>query len=89
MNLIDGWRVKVDQSVWKVLSRIPHKDASRIQSIIRTFTGDPYSGDTDKMKGGEEIWRRRIGSYRILYEILVNERIVIIHELKRRGSKTY
>ncbi len=52
---------------YKFLSRIPQKDAERIFSVIPGLPDNPFSGDIQKMKGEENVWRRRIGAYRIRY----------------------
>jgi len=41
------------------------------------------------MKGEENVWRRRIGAYRIFYKIRVSEKIILVFKLERRTSKTY
>jgi len=50
---------------------------------------DPYTGDIQKIGGEENTWRRRIGSYRISYEIYPDLRLVIVFKVKRRTSTTY
>jgi len=83
------WEVLVDDAARKYLKRIPKKDTERIDRVLREFCSDPYTGDIEKMKGEENVWRRRIGSYRILYEIIPEKRLVYIVEIKRRTSSTY
>lgn len=41
------------------------------------------------MKGEENVWRRRVGSYRIFYEIIVDKKIIYVYDVKRRTSSTY
>lgn len=84
-----NWELKVDDFAKKQLSRIPKKDVERIVLILRELAVDPYSGDIQKMRGEKDVWRRRIGSYRIFYEVYQKERAVYINEIKRRTSKTY
>ena len=49
----------------------------------------PYIGDIEKIKGESNLWRRRIGAYRVFYEIKQEERIVHVFWVERRTSKTY
>lgn len=83
------WHVEIDNSVAKILKHIPQKDAERLQAVLDDFQLDPYTGDIIKLSGEENSWRRRIGSYRIFFELFPKERIVLIQQLQRRGSKTY
>jgi len=50
---------------------------------------NPYRGDIEKMKGEENIWRRRIGAYRIFYEIIPKEKVIYVFRAERRTTKTY
>lgn len=83
------WRIAIDGSVHKKLLRIPRKDAERIEEAFDQLAGNPFGGDAQKMGGQENTWRRRVGSYRFLYDIFVAEKTILIFKLKRRGSNTY
>ena len=45
--------------------------------------------DIEKIKGEENVWRRRIGNYRIFYEINPKRRSINIFWVERRTSSTY
>lgn len=89
MNSSENWRLEIDPSVYKTLARIPKKDSVRISLAIEQLVLNPYAGDTHKLGGEDIVWRRRIGSYRIFYELHVGTHCVSVFELTRRGSKTY
>ena len=84
-----NWVLIVNSTVRKALKRIPRKDAERIVEIFEELTVNPYAGDIRKMEGENDTWRRRIGSYRIKYEVKTPERTIQIAEVKRRTSNTY
>lgn len=84
-----SWELIVDNLARKQIKRIPKKDAERILSAIRELAVNPYSGDTERMKGEDDTWRRRVGSYRILYEIRTGKRIIYVFDVRRRTSSTY
>jgi len=89
MHLSKSWDLEIDPSVFKTLKRIPRRDAEGILEVIRLLPINPYFGDIQKMKGEENTWRRRVGSYRIFYKIKVTEKVVLVFDLNRRTSKTY
>ena len=68
---------------------MPRFDAEAILKVIKLLTVDPYFGDIQKMKGEENSWRRRVGSYRIFYKLKVEAGIILVFHLDRRTSKTY
>ena len=89
MNFDKNWVLQVDDSVYKFLARIPRKEAERLLSVIRDLPTDPFHGDIQKMKGEENVWRRRIGSYRIRYELIATEKVVHVFLVERRTSSSY
>jgi len=85
----ESWDLQIDPGVFKVLKKFPRKDVEAILYAIRLFPIDPYFGDIQKMKGEENSWRRRIGSYRIFYKIKIPSKIILVFRLERRTSVTY
>ena len=90
MNLNISWQLKIRDKIWKDIVKFPKKDQEKIVRIIeKEIILNPYFGDIEKMKGEENSWRRRIGVYRVFYEIFSNEKIIYIFRIERRTSKTY
>jgi len=89
MDSSRNWDLHIDSSVFKILKRMPRHDAEVILRVIRLLPINPYFGDVQKMKGEENVWRRRIGSYRIFYKIKIFEKVILIFHIERRASKTY
>ena len=89
MNLEKSWVLQVDSAVYKFLKKISRRDAESILFAIESLPDDPFYGDVQKMKGEEHTWRRRIGSYRIFYELIPAEKVIYVVNAERRTSKTY
>ncbi len=83
------WALLVDKAVRKALQRIPQKDADRIFRVIQDLSINPYAGDIERMRGEADVWRRRVGAYRIFYETMTARRVIYVYEVKRRTSTTY
>lgn len=84
-----NWELHLRKRVKKHLLRFPKKDQIYIAAVLRELTADPYSGDIKKISDEEGVWRRRIGAYRIFYEIILQDRVVYVFRVERRTSKTY
>jgi len=84
-----NWDVKIAKRVLKEIKRFPQKDANRLLFVLEEMSKNPYQGDIEKIKGEKNIWRRRAGSYRILYEAFPAQKFVWIFDIKRRTSATY
>lgn len=89
MNSEKNWILQVDNFVDKFLAKIPKKDSLVIFDVIENLPENPFLGDIQKMKSEENSWRRRVGNYRIFYEVLPKENLIYVYEVKRRTSNTY
>ena len=84
-----NWELHLRNRAKKSLSRFPKKDQIYIAIGLRELATNPYSGDFKKISGEENSWRRRIGAYRIFYEIIPQEKTIFVFRIERRTSKTY
>jgi len=83
------WKVTIHSKIGKQLKHFPRKDIKRIELVFFQLKINPFVGDIEKMAGEENVWRRRIGPYRIFYELSVKEQIVFVFLIKRRTTTTY
>jgi mRNA-degrading endonuclease RelE of RelBE toxin-antitoxin system len=89
MNSSKNWHLEIRAKVLRTVARFPKKDRDRIIQVLEMLPNDPFTGDVEKMVGEINVWRRRVGAYRIFYELRATERIVYVYTVKRRTSKTY
>lgn len=84
-----NWELHLRKRAKKHLLRFPKKDQIYIATCLRELVASPYSGDIKKISDEENDWRRRIGAYRLFYEIIPESRIIYVFRIERRTSKTY
>jgi mRNA-degrading endonuclease RelE of RelBE toxin-antitoxin system len=89
MNSKINWTLKVDKNIYKEILKFPKKDTERIIEAIEFLANDPYFGDIEKIKGEINSWRRRVGSYRIFYDIYKEINVIEVTNIERRTSSTY
>jgi len=89
VNSSINWELKVKNRVYKELSKLPLEERGRVVEVIDNLPHNPYAGDMEKIKGEENTWRRRIGNYRIFYEIVSQDRTIYVFHVERRTSNTY
>ena len=53
------------------------------------MSSDPYSGDIKFLRGTNQTLRRRVGVWRILFEVNPDKRLVIVLGIIRDSSSTY
>ena len=77
---LKGYSVTFSSSAKKSLKKFDKRLAEQInKGLARLVDGDP-SVDVKKMQGQEELYRLRIGDYRIIYE--VHHHVIIVHVVK-------
>ena len=84
-----SWQIRISNSSRKNLKRFPIKDREKIKAVLEQLNFNPFFGDIEKMKGESNSWRRRIGSYRIFYDIDKKKEVINITHIKRRTTDTY
>ena len=72
----------------KSLKRLPPTDLDRVLSALSAMADDPFAGDVVKLKGADG-FRRRIGDYRIIFNVDIDGRTVKVAEVLRRTTTTY
>ena len=89
MNSSESWDLRVDKTVHRQTARFPLEDKRRIFAAIESLKENPYSGDLEKLKGESNVWRRRVGSYRIFFEVYQMNHLIDVFKVEGRGSHTY
>ena len=83
------WNLQLALPAQKDFRKLPLKDQPRIKAALIAMERDPFSGDIKRLKGQPTAWRRRVGNYRITYDLYFNQRLIVIAGILRRTSSTY
>ena len=76
---MEPFKLEFASSVRKDLKKIHKKEVLRILAAIEDLTKDPRPNGSKKLTN-EELFRIRIGNYRVLYEI--HDYQLIVHVVK-------
>ena len=82
-----SWEVVLARQAARRLAELPPKDRGRLVDALAEMERNPYAGDVVKLKGMEATFRRRVGSYRVFFQ--VGDRSVSVVAIERRTSTTY
>jgi mRNA-degrading endonuclease RelE of RelBE toxin-antitoxin system len=82
------WIVVLAGPAKKSLKRIPTADRARILAALEEMQRNPFAGDIRKLQGLPG-FRRRIGNWRILFELVPERHHVVVAAIERRTSTTY
>jgi mRNA-degrading endonuclease RelE of RelBE toxin-antitoxin system len=81
------WEVVLARQAARKLADLPPKDHARLVDALAQMEHHPYTGDVVKLKGMDSTFRRRVGSYRVFFE--VHDLRVSVVAIERRTSTTY
>jgi mRNA-degrading endonuclease RelE of RelBE toxin-antitoxin system len=84
------WNLVLAAAASKALKRAPPKDQKRLLAVIQAMQQDPFGGDLVRLQGTQPAaWRRRVGSWRILFDVYPDRQLVAVADILRRTSTTY
>lgn len=82
----DGsWRIVVRPKARRTLRRLPLPLRQRISEVIDQLASDPRPIGSKKLAGVRDLYRVRVGEWRILYVIEDDQLIVIVVDVAPRG----
>ena len=83
-----AWLVVLAGPARKSLSKIPAGDRKRILAALSEMEQNPFQGDVRKLQGLPG-FRRRVGNWRILFELVPERGHLVVTAIERRTSTTY
>ena len=84
-----NWSVTVAREAVRNLLRFPNRDHQRLTQALEEMRTDPFAGDVVRLRAQPAAYRRRVGSYRILFDVVPESRRVSVQNIVRRSSTTY
>ena len=82
-----SYKVVIPKPVQKQLSALPKNQRDRLIADIRLLAEVPRPSGVKKLKGYENIYRIRVGDYRVIYEVKDQEMLIlIISSVHRRDA---
>ena len=84
-----AWQLRIAKQAARKLKKIPRKDQERIAGDIAEMRASPFRGDIARLSNASAAWRRRVGSYRIFFDVDAEGLIVDVTDIRRRTTTTY
>ena len=89
MNSSEAWSVLVEGRARKVIARAPRPERERLQAVIKEMEHDPFSGDVQRLHHQAAAFRRRVGDWRLFFDVYPEGRLVRVRSIERRTTTTY
>ena len=78
-----GHAVKINKSARKEIDGLEKQEKDRVLDAIEALSDHPRPKDCKKLKGSD-LYRIRVGDYRIVYEIHDNALIILVVKIGHR-----
>jgi mRNA interferase RelE/StbE len=79
-----SYNVSFKPSVVKDLRHLPKPVVARVIESIESLKTDPFPRQAIKLSGAERLYRIRMGEYRIVYEIDIRAKQLMVHYVRHR-----
>ena len=80
------WEVRLSKDALRYLSRLEEKRRRMLRRVLEEFQENPFIGDVKPIKGRPGTYRRRVGSYRIIYSVDYEDHIIRVLKVGTRGD---
>jgi mRNA interferase RelE/StbE len=81
---VEKYKILISNSAEKSLKKIPKRDLQRITREIHALSLNPFPAGCRKLSGEDHVYRVRVGTYRIIYEIDGGELIIWVLKVGHR-----
>ncbi len=81
---MDKFTILFARSARKELESLPNDAVQKILSAIEKLSFNPISNGCKKLKGEKNLWRIRVGDYRVIYSIFSDTLIIDIIRIRHR-----
>jgi mRNA interferase RelE/StbE len=78
------YQVAIMRSALKQLAALPREEQERLTAEINALADNPRPRGVEKLKGEDDQYRIRVGSYRIIYTIQDDRLIVLVLRIGHR-----
>ncbi len=80
------WEVQLARQPQRILRRLPRDLRHRLDQAIRALPNDPRPSGCKKLAGYDNLYRLRVGDWRISYAIEEDRLVILVLEVAPRGD---
>jgi len=80
------WQIVIGRRVQRAFRRLPRDLLNRIKVAIEQLAQNPRPVGSIKLKGHQDLYRIRVGGWRIIYALKEEELIILVIQVSARGG---
>jgi len=78
------FKIEFKHSAERDIRKVNPALISNILKRIETLSHNPFPRQSLKLSGTEATYRLRVGNYRVIYEVNIEKKIIVIHYIRHR-----
>jgi mRNA interferase RelE/StbE len=82
--MADRFRVDLTAAARRQLEKLPPAIQHRLTTAMLRLGGDPWPPGAKRLKGPSEVFRIRVGDYRVLYRVIDDRLVVLLIRIGHR-----
>ena len=79
-----SYNIVIKPSVEKDLRSLPKSVIARVLRQIEVLRKNPFARQSVKLAGAEQLYRIRVGDYRVVYAVDKEAREIMVHYIRHR-----
>ena len=79
-----AYHIEIKKSAVKELAALPKRDQHRLITAIESLADNPRPDGVGKLTGADNLYRLRVGDYRVVYQIWDRKLVVLIIRVGQR-----
>ena len=81
-----NYTIQIDKDAEKVLRRQGRNTKERLIKAILVLVDDPHPSNSRKLEGYQDLYRLRVGDWRIIYQVNNDQLLILVLEIGSRGE---
>lgn len=78
------YRIRLSRRAVRALASLERRDQQRVRGALDLLAGNPRPPTCVAMKGEDGVYRVRVGDFRIVYEVMDGELLVLVIRIGHR-----
>jgi mRNA-degrading endonuclease RelE of RelBE toxin-antitoxin system len=86
-----SWTLRIAKRAQKEFAKAPPKSQRLLRAALEEMWRNPFSfsGDIARLTSERATWRRRVGAYRIFFDVDPDQLLIEVLDISRRATTTY
>jgi mRNA interferase RelE/StbE len=78
------YELRLARSARKELEALPDAMLARVAEVLDALPSEPHPRGCKKLRGASDLWRARVGDFRIIYHVDDRARLIEVRAIRDR-----